>query len=142
MGKGGAQLGKAVKGKSKDKKDKKLKLKESVQNVQLDTDLKQLEEYEKLTKMAEANKERLKKLYQQEELNTRLNKMLLLNFQRKFMRAAKVESLRGDMEMLSQNHQRDVDRKDAIIKMLDKTSTTPRNNTSDLSARTRRRSMN
>lgn len=43
MGKGGAQLGKAVKGKSKDKKDKKLKLKESVQNVQLDTDLKQLE---------------------------------------------------------------------------------------------------
>ena len=31
-----------------------------------------------------------------------------------------VESLRKDIEILSQNHERDVDRKDAIIQMLDR----------------------
>ena len=36
------------------------------------------------------------------------------------MRMAKVESLRKDIEILSQNHERDVDRKDAIIQMLDR----------------------
>jgi hypothetical protein len=36
------------------------------------------------------------------------------------MRLAKVETLRKDIEILSQNHERDVDRKDAIIQMLDR----------------------
>ena len=36
------------------------------------------------------------------------------------MRLAKVESLRKEIEILSQNHERDVDRKDAIIQMLDR----------------------
>lgn len=31
-----------------------------------------------------------------------------------------MESLRKDIEILSQNHERDVDRKDAIIQMLDR----------------------
>ncbi|CAM9531550.1 unnamed protein product, partial [Discosporangium mesarthrocarpum] len=31
-----------------------------------------------------------------------------------------VSSLRKDIEILSQNHERDVDRKDAIIQMLDR----------------------
>lgn len=31
-----------------------------------------------------------------------------------------MESLRKDIEVLSQNHERDVDRKDAIIQMLDR----------------------
>lgn len=35
-------------------------------------------------------------------------------------RALQVESLRKDIEILSQNHERDVDRKDAIIQMLDR----------------------
>lgn len=34
--------------------------------------------------------------------------------------AMQVESLRKDIEILSQNHERDVDRKDAIIQMLDR----------------------
>lgn len=33
---------------------------------------------------------------------------------------SQVESLRKDIEILSQNHERDVDRKDAIIQMLDR----------------------
>jgi len=36
------------------------------------------------------------------------------------MRLAKVESLREEIEILSQNHERDLDRKDAIIQMLDR----------------------
>lgn len=61
MGKGGAQLGKAVKGKSKErKKDKKSKLKDSVTEKQLSEDIKMLEEYEKLNKLSEAQRQRLK----------------------------------------------------------------------------------
>ena len=36
------------------------------------------------------------------------------------MRLAKVESLRKEIEVISQNHERDVDRKDAIVQMLDR----------------------
>lgn len=36
------------------------------------------------------------------------------------MRMAKVEELRKEIEILSQNHEREVDRKDAIIQMLDR----------------------
>ena len=36
------------------------------------------------------------------------------------MRLAKVEDLRKEIEVLSQNHEREVDRKDAIIQMLDR----------------------
>lgn len=43
--------------------------------------------------------------------------MRIQNQWRKIMRLAKVESLRKDIEVLSQNHERDVDRKDAIIQV-------------------------
>ena len=36
------------------------------------------------------------------------------------MRLAKTEALKKDIEILSQNHERDVDRKDAILQMLDR----------------------
>lgn len=36
------------------------------------------------------------------------------------MRMAKTESLKKDIEIISQNHERDVDRKDAILQMLDR----------------------
>ena len=36
------------------------------------------------------------------------------------MRLAKSEALKKDIEILSQNHERDVDRKDAILQMLDR----------------------
>lgn len=118
-GRGGAQLGKAVKGKSKErKKDKKAKLKDNVTEKQLNEDIKMLEEYEKLNKLAEAQRVRLKKLQQQETYNTRINKKILINIHRKFMRADKVDQLRKEIEILAQNHEREVDRKDAIVQML------------------------
>ena len=39
---------------------------------------------------------------------------------RKIMRLAKTESLKKDIEIISQNHERDVDRKDAILQMIDR----------------------
>ena len=119
MGRGGAQLGKAVKGKSKErKKDKKTKLKENINEKQLSEDIRMLEEYEKLNKLAEAQRQRLKKLLQQETYNTRLNKKLLTNMYRAVMRLEKVDLLRKEIDIVAQNHQRDMDRKDAVIHML------------------------
>ena len=51
---------------------------------------------------------------------SRVNGLKIHNQWLKIMRLAKVESLRKDIEILSQSHEREVDRKDAIIQMLDK----------------------
>lgn len=112
-------LGKAVKGKSKQTKtDKKSKATGKFADSQLNEDIKMLQEYENLSKLAEAQRMRLKKLQQQEAYNTRINKKLLVNIHRKFMRADKVDQLRKEIEILAQNHEREVDRKDAIVQML------------------------
>mmetsp|Transcript_14166 Transcript_14166/g.34091 ORF Transcript_14166/g.34091 Transcript_14166/m.34091 type:complete len:601 (-) Transcript_14166:185-1987(-) len=49
-----------------------------------------------------------------------INSIKIHNQWRKIMRLAKVEDLRKEIEILSQNHEREVDRKDAIIQMLDR----------------------
>ncbi|RYG66395.1 hypothetical protein EON64_09875 [archaeon] len=51
---------------------------------------------------------------------SKVNSLKILNQWRKIMRLAKAESLKKDIEILSQNHERDVDRKDAILQMLDR----------------------
>jgi hypothetical protein len=51
---------------------------------------------------------------------SKLNLSKIQNQWRKLMRLAKVESLRKDLEIMSQNHEREVDMKDAIIQMLDR----------------------
>jgi hypothetical protein len=55
-----------------------------------------------------------------ETKNSKLNNLKIRNQWRKIMRLAKTESLKKDIEILSQNHERDVDRKDAILQMLDR----------------------
>lgn len=140
-GRGGAKLGKAVKGKSKPENKEKATESEAAPPLEaepvgaatvidvplavekpaakvLNEDIKMLEEYEKLAKLSEAQKTRLKKLQMQEAYNTKINKKLLVNIHRKFMRADKVDQLRKEIEILAQNHEREVDRKDAIIQML------------------------
>merc|ERR1719238_2259941 len=52
--------------------------------------------------------------------NSRVNRLKIQNQWRKIMRLAKLEQLRKDIEILSQSHERDVDRKDAILQMLDR----------------------
>lgn len=63
---------------------------------------------------------RLETEMMQEARNTQTNRLRVQQQWRKILRLAKVESLRNDIEILSQNHERDVDRKDAIIQSLDR----------------------
>ena len=67
----------------------------------------------------EARKRKLKERQEQEEKYSRVNRLKILNQWRKLMRLVKVEDLRKEIEIISQNHEREVDRKDAIIQMLD-----------------------
>lgn len=55
-----------------------------------------------------------------EQQHAKLNSVKIHNQWRAIMRMAKVEELRKDIEVLSQNHEREVDRKDAIVQMLDR----------------------
>ena len=55
-----------------------------------------------------------------EEKCSKLNRLKILNQWRKLMRLVKVEDLRKEIEIISQHHEREVDRKDAIIQVLDR----------------------
>ena len=63
----------------------------------------------------EMRKRMLKERRDQEEKYSRVNRMKIMNQWRKLMRLVKVEDLRKEIEIISQNHEREVDRKDAII---------------------------
>ena len=68
----------------------------------------------------EAARVKLRQKQLNEERYARTNMMKIHSQWRKIMRQAKVDDLRSDIEILSQNHERDVDRKDAITQMLDR----------------------
>ena len=68
----------------------------------------------------EMRKRALKEKQAQEERYAKVNRLKILNQWRKLMRLVKVEDLRKEIEIVSQNHEREVDRKDAIIQMLDR----------------------
>merc|ERR1719199_1676415 len=70
--------------------------------------------------LARKARDRLRGAFDREKTMSRTNRLKIQNQWRKIMRLAKVESLRKDIEILSQSHERDVDRKDAIIQMLDR----------------------
>jgi len=67
-----------------------------------------------------AAKAHLRQQMETEAKNSKVNNLKIQNQWRKIMRLAKAESLKKDVEILSQNHERDVDRKDAILQMLDR----------------------
>ena len=48
------------------------------------------------------------------------NKRKLLTQWRQIMRKAKTEDLKNEIDILSQNHQRELDSKEAFLQMLDK----------------------
>ena len=61
------------------------------------------------------------KAWQEEETKfSVLNRNKVQNQWRKLMRIAKVEALKKHLEIMSQDHEREVDVKDAIIQMLDR----------------------
>lgn len=113
---GGAQLGKVVKGRSQaKKKDGKTR-----EYGDLQAKYAKMQEIDAARVQAENARVELKRRMELEERNSRTNRLKIQNQWRKIMRLAKVESLRRDIEIMSQNHERDVDRKDAIIQMLDR----------------------
>lgn len=57
---------------------------------------------------------------QLEQKNTKYNMSKIQESWLKVMRAAKTKQLQKQVEVVSQNHDRDVDRKDAILQMLDR----------------------
>jgi len=87
---------------------------------ELDERQRRLLEIEEAKKAAAAAKKELKERLEVEKRNSSMNRLKIQNQWRKIMRLAKVEMLRKDIEILSQNHERDLDRKDAIIQMLDR----------------------
>jgi len=116
---GGAQLGKAVKGRSRDRR----RVKDtgpSDEERALQEKIRRMQEYDKIHKRALQERKRLQALMKTEMRNTHVNRLKIQNQWRKIMRLAKLEQLRKDIEILSQSHERDVDRKDAILQMLDR----------------------
>merc|ERR1719150_2759207 len=70
--------------------------------------------------LRDANRHRLQRDAQLEMKNTKYNMSKLQESWLKIMRGAKTKSLKKQVEIISQNHERDVDRRDAILQMLDR----------------------
>mmetsp|Transcript_8140 Transcript_8140/g.20845 ORF Transcript_8140/g.20845 Transcript_8140/m.20845 type:complete len:521 (+) Transcript_8140:159-1721(+) len=102
------------------KKEAKPKIKETEEERQTRVDLELLAAEENNRKMEEAARLGLRERQLREERYAKINAIKIHNQWRKIMRMAKVEELRKEIEILSQNHEREVDRKDAIIQMLDR----------------------
>lgn len=82
---------------------------------------KEAQEAEERSKMQmDANRASLQARREREQQYSKLNSVKIHNQWRKIMRMSKVDDLRGQIEVLSQSHEREVDRKDAIIQMLDR----------------------
>ncbi|KAF4320213.1 hypothetical protein BBO99_00009297 [Phytophthora kernoviae] len=119
---GGAQLGKAVKGRSKDGKGKKdgPSRESSEEERRLQESIRRMEMNDYMKRLTVSKKALLQEFMAKEERISRMNKLKIQNHWRKIMRLVKVEALRKEVEVRSQNHERDVDRKDALIQMLDR----------------------
>merc|ERR1719440_1272838 len=70
--------------------------------------------------LAEVRKKYLKAKVATETKNSRQNLAKIQESWLKIMRSAKTKQLKKEVEIISQNHERDVDRKDAILQMLDR----------------------
>ena len=116
-----AKIKKAMKGGSKvaDGKGGK-KGPETEQERMLRMEIERMKEEEEARMKEEAKKNALKAQRDAEERYARINRFKILNQWRKLMRLVKVEDLRKEIEVISQHHEREVDRKDAIIQVLDR----------------------
>merc|ERR1719463_361081 len=65
-------------------------------------------------------REKLHRDSQLEMRNTKYNMSKIQESWLKIMRSSKTKQLKKQVEIVSQNHERDVDRKDAILQMLDR----------------------
>lgn len=111
-----AKIGKQYKGASKEKAGvKKGKLTDEEKRMQ--EEMQRLLEEERQRQLEEQRKHKLKERQAEEEKYSRVNRLKINNQWRKLMRLVKVEDLRKEIEIISQSHEREVDRKDAIIQV-------------------------
>merc|ERR1719428_1787206 len=77
-------------------------------------------EADKLKKQVEARKKWARAKVANELKNSKQNLAKIQESWLKIMRSGKTKQLKKEVEIISQNHERDVDRKDAILQMLDR----------------------
>eukprot|EP00741_Cyanophora_paradoxa_P017163 tig00020960_g16575.t1 len=111
-----ARVGKAVKGGAKAKKGGKKKGKDAGLRLEMDA----YKNEEAMREKEEKMRARLREKQLAEERYAKLNMMKVQQTWIRIMRKAKVDELKKDIEIHSQNHEREVDRKDAIILMYDR----------------------
>ncbi|KAF6253998.1 flagellar associated protein [Scenedesmus sp. NREL 46B-D3] len=75
---------------------------------------------EEARNQAELLRVELRQKQQREQQYAHINGIKIHNQWRKIMRLAKVDELRKQVEILSQNHEREIDRKDALVQLLDR----------------------
>merc|ERR1719262_575674 len=80
----------------------------------------QMEGADKERMLADVRKQHLKFQAGIELRNSKYNMSKIQESWLKIMRSAKTKQLKKQVEIISQNHERDVDRKDAILQMLDR----------------------
>ena len=106
-------LGKLVKGKANRPEQKRTQVR--VKNID-----KSVEDLEKEQKTLKMRKEKLKQDMIDEQKMAHFNRMKILTHWRKLLRLAKTEQLKKEIQIYQQNHDREVDAKDAILQMLDR----------------------
>merc|ERR1719262_250469 len=80
----------------------------------------EMKKYEKERDITERRRAQLQYDSQLEMKNTKYNMSKIQESWLKVMRVAKTKDLKKQVEVIAQNHERDVDRKDAILQMLDR----------------------
>lgn len=79
-----------------------------------------MNDFDKETFLLQQQRQKLQRDSQLEARNTKYNMSKIQESWLKIMRSAKTKQLKKQVEIISQNHERDVDRKDAILQMLDR----------------------
>lgn len=75
---------------------------------------------DEVQKLRDLKRDKLKKDQVDEQKTAYFNRMKILTHWRKVMRVAKTEALKKEIQIFQQNHDREVDAKDAILQMLDR----------------------
>ncbi len=107
-------LGKYVKGKKEVSGEQKRKI------VKIRHKEKGMEELDNEQKVMKMKRDELKDKAVDEQKIAHFNRLKILTHWRKVMRLAKTEALKKEIKFYQQNHDREVDAKDAIIFMLDR----------------------
>ena len=79
-----------------------------------------MEDFDKEKQLMKLRRDNLKNSMVEEQKMAHFNRMKILTHWRKIMRVAKTEQLKKEIQIYQQNHDREVDAKDAILQMLDR----------------------